>query len=327
MNTRTIGPPAFARSAIAYLRHHRALGLRFKNVEQLLRQLGGYLINRGAPDLDHCAYESWRQTRTSIHSNSRRMTEQIVRRFCLYRRRSEPTIFVPSADDLSPLKPYLRAVIIEPEQILRMMQIAAQLESLHKSPLRRAAARVAVVLLYTAGLRSGELLRLQVEDVEQDGAVLQIRESKFHKSRLVPLSESAQEEVRQYLKERTAFASRSAHRGPFLCHHRSGSLHPYSVPGFRGVLGELFRRAAVRDREGRIPRVHDIRHSFAVQSLIRSYRNHGDPQALLPKLALYMGHVSVGSTSHYLKLVPAVAALASARFEAAFAQRVLGDEP
>jgi len=327
MNTRTMGPPAFARPAIAYIRHYRALGLRFKNAEQLLCQLGSYLIERGSPDLDRPVYESWRQSRTCIHPNTRRVTEQIIRRFCLYRRRSEPTSFVPSADNLTPLKPYVRPVIIEPQQILRMMQVAAQLQSLHKSPLRRDAARVAIILLYTAGLRSGELLRLQVEDVEADGAILQIRESKFHKSRLVPLSESAQEEVREYLRQRAAFAGKAAHRGPFLCHHRGGTLHPYSVPGFRGFLCELFRRAEVCDRDGRIPRVHDMRHSFAIQSLIQSYRAHGDPQALLPKLSLYMGHVCIGSTMHYLRLVPALAALASARFDAAFGQRVLGEQP
>lgn len=326
MNTHTMGPPAFSRPAVAYIRHHRALGLRFKNAEQLLSQLGSYLIEQGSSDLGRSVYDRWRQSRTSIHPNTRRVTEQIIRRFCLYRRRSEPTIFVPDADTLTPPRPYVRPVIIGPAHILRMLQVADRLPSLHRSPLRRAAARVAVILLYTAGLRSGELLRLQVEDVEDDGAVLQIRASKFHKSRLVPLSKSAQDEVRCYLKQRAAFAGRSPHRGPFLCHHRSGSLRPYSVPGFRGFLCELFRRAGVCDGEGRIPRVHDIRHSFAVQALIQSYRNHGDPQALLPKLSLYMGHVSIGSTMHYLKLVPDLAALASARFDLAFG-RVLGEQP
>lgn len=326
MNTHTMGPPAFSRPARAYIRHHRALGLRFKNVEQLLSQLGGYLIEQGSADLSSSVYERWRQSRTSIHPNTRRVTEQIIRRFCLYRRRSQSNTFVPEADTLTPLRPYIRPVIIGPGQILRMLQVADRLPSLHRSPLRRAAARVSVILLYTAGLRSGELLRLQVEDVEDDGAVLRIRESKFHKSRLVPLSKSAQDEVRCYLEQRAAFAGRSRHRGPFLCHHRSGSLRRYSVPGFRGFLCELFRRAGVSDGEGRIPRVHDIRHSFAVQALIRSYRNDGDPQALLPKLSLYMGHVSIGSTMHYLKLVPDLAALASARFDGAFG-RVLGEKP
>ncbi len=69
----------------------------------------------------------------------------------------------------------------------------------------------------------------------------------------------------------------------------------------------------------------DRRHSFAVHSLIQSYRDGGDPQAALPKLALYLGHVSIESTMHYLKLVPTVATLASARFDAAFG-RLFGEQ-
>src|SRR6185437_13987285 len=170
-----------------------------------------------------------------------------------------------------------------------------------------------------------ELRRLQVEDIEDNGAVLRIRESKFHKSRLVPLSESAQVEVRRYLKRRATVAS--PNQGPFLCNRSRRGIWPYSAPGFEALIRRLFKAAAVCDHEGRVPRIHDIRHSFAVQSLIRSYRNQGDPQTLLPKLALYLGHVSIASTMHYLKLVPAVAHLASERFEAAFGHRVLGEQP
>jgi integrase len=207
-----------------------------------------------------------------------------------------------------------------------MLAAADRLPPSNNSPLHAAIARVAIVLLYTSGLRSGEVRRLQVEDIEDAGAVLRIRESKFHKSRLVPLSDSAQAEVRYYLKKRATFAVTSPDRGPFLCNRSRRGIQPYSSPGFQSLIGRVFKAAAVRDREGRVPRIHDLRHSFAVQSLIRSYRTEGDPQALLPKLALYLGHVSIESTVHYLKLVPAVAGLASARFERAFG-RVLGDQP
>ncbi len=326
MNASRMGPPAFARQVAAYLQHHRALGLRYRGVEHSLSQLGRYLTKSGASDLDSTLYESWRRARVALHSNSRRRAEQIVRRFCLYRRRSDSGFFIPSADAFSRLRPYVRPVIIEPEHIARMLTAADALTVHNNSPLHPAVARIATVLLYTAGLRSGELRRLRVEDIE-DGAVLYIRESKFHKSRLVPLSESAQIEVCRYLKQRATFAATSPDRGPFLCNRSRRDICPYSAPGFEALIRRLFKAAAVRDHEGRVPRVHDMRHSFAVQSLIQSYRSHADPQALLPKLALYLGHVSIESTMHYLKLVPAVAHLAGERFEAAFARQVLGDQP
>ncbi len=325
MSASRLGPPAFARRARAYLSHYRALGRRYRGVEHVLSQIGRYLAKNGAVDLNGVLYEDWRRSRASLHSNSRRKAEQTVHRFCLYRRRLEPTCFVPSADSFSRLRPYVRPVIIEPGQVAQMLAAADALPVHNKSRLHPAVGRIATVLLYTAGLRSGELRRLHVEDVEDGGAVLRIRESKFHRSRLVPLSESAQVEVHRYLKQRATFAS--PNQGPFLCNRSRHGIWPYSAPGFEALIRRLFKAAAVCDHEGRVPRIHDIRHSFAVQSLIRSYRNQGDPQALLPKLALYLGHVSIASTMHYLKLVPAVAHLASERFEAAFGHRVLGEQP
>lgn len=327
MSAVQLQPPTFAQEVAAYLRYHRALGLRYRGVEHLLSQLGRYLAQNGAQDLDASSYEEWRRSRARLHSNTRRKAEQIVRRFCLYRRRSDPAFFVPSADAFSRLRPYVRPVIVEPEQILRMLASADQLAPHNTSPLYPAVARMATILLYTAGLRSGEVRRLRVEDVEDSGAVLRIHESKFHKSRLVPLSESTQTEVQHYLRRRATFATSSPDHGPFLCNRSRRGNCPYSAPGFEGLIRRLFKLAAVVDNEGRVPRVHDLRHSFAVQTLIRTYRSQGDPQALLPKLALYLGHVSIESTIHYLKLVPAVARLASSRFEAAFAQQVLGEQP
>jgi integrase/recombinase XerD len=319
-------PPAFAVVVVAYLRHYRALGLRYRGVEHILSLLARYLSARGASDLDVSHYEHWCQSRAHLHPNTRRKGEQIVRRFCLYRSRSNLDVFVPSADSFCRLRPYVRPVIVEPEQIVRMLKEADQLPPARHSPLLPAVSRVATVLLYTSGLRAGELRRLRVEDVEDNGAVLRIRESKFHKSRLVPLSESTQKEVRRYLKQRAKFAVASPQVGPFICHRHGGGIRAYSEPGFQSLITRVFEAAKVRDTEGRAPRIHDLRHSFAVQSLIRSYRNAGDPQACLPKLALYLGHVSVESTVHYLKLVPAVAALANQRFEAAFGRRILGGE-
>jgi integrase/recombinase XerD len=122
MSTSRIGPPAFTRHVVAYLRHYRALGQRYRGVEHILSQLGRYLTKSGAADLDGPSYEGWRRSRAALHSNSRRQAEQNVRRFCLYRRRREPTFFVPSVDDFSRLRPYVRPVIIEPDQVALMLR-------------------------------------------------------------------------------------------------------------------------------------------------------------------------------------------------------------
>lgn len=327
MNRPLHGPPPFIRQVGDYLRHFRALGLRYRGAEHVLSLLGRYLLASGAPDLTAVHYEQWRRSRAHLHANSSRKAEQIVRRFCRYRHRTDPSAFVPAADGLSRLRPYVRPVIIEPAQVARMLAVADRQLPTPSSPLLPAVSRVATVLLYTSGLRSGELRRLQVEDVEDQGAVVHIRRSKFHKSRLVPLSHSTRKEVRRYLRRRATFATATPISGPFLCHRHGGGIRSYSEPGFQSLIGRVIAAAQVRDAEGRAPRIHDLRHSFAVQSLIRSYQGTGDPQTWLPKLALYLGHVSIESTVHYLRLVPAVAALANQRFEAAYGREILGGSP
>jgi integrase/recombinase XerD len=101
-------------------------------------------------------------------------------------------------------------------------------------------------------------------------------------------------------------------------------MAPYSPNGLNQALHALFDAAGVRNSEGRCPRVHDIRRAFALQALLRWYQQEGDVQANLPKLALYMGHVSIVSTAYYLRWMPAVVARASERFERSFGRLVQG---
>ncbi|SIT51748.1 conserved hypothetical protein [Paraburkholderia piptadeniae] len=309
----------------SYLEYKISLGLHFRQESWLLRHIQKQILENGRVELDAIAYERWNNSIKNRHSNTRRKWQQIVYNFCLYRRRSDPTVFVPEAEGFARKRPYVTPVIVEPEQISRMLTVATGLSSSNRSfPLRGPCMRLAVVLLYTCGLRLGELLRLKLSDVEEGGSVLRIRESKFHRSRLIPLSESAAGELRAYLDTRRALASTKAD-APLLCNRFGGTLHPYSHPGMQAALINLFDAAGVRDEYGRRPRVHDIRHSFALQALIRWYRQRADVQSKLPMLALYMGHTSIESSAYYLKWVPTLRRLASTRFEERFGYLVEGE--
>jgi integrase len=103
-----------------------------------------------------------------------------------------------------------------------------------------------------------------------------------------------------------------------LCNNAGGRQRQYTGGGLGEAIDRLFVTAQVVDSEGRRPHVQDVRHSFAVQALIRWYRSGANVQSNLPKLAMYMGHVSIVSTAHYLHFVPSLRALASNRFEEAF---------
>jgi integrase len=175
--------------------------------------------------------------------------------------------------------------------------------------------RLAVVLLYTTGLRRGELVRLVLSDYDPHERTLLVRESKFHKSRLVALSPSASREMERYLAVRRRL-THDASAPLLVC--RARGLRARSGSGLGQGLRRLFRRAGIRTLSGSLPRVHDLRHTYAVHVLLRWYRAGADVQAKLPALAASMGHVSVVSTAYYLALLEPVMQAASARFERHF---------
>jgi integrase len=172
--------------------------------------------------------------------------------------------------------------------------------------------RLAVVLLYTTGLRRGELVRLILSDYDPAARTLAIRASKFHKSRVVALSPDATRELEEFLRARRRWSHPPD--APLLVTWRRTGMRAYSDGGLGQALRRLFRAAGVRTAADRPPRVHDLRHTYAVHALLRWYRQGVDVQAKLPTLATAMGHVSIASTAYYLALLPPVAEAASERF-------------
>jgi len=310
----------------AFLAHQRALGRGYVAVEYVLRRLRQFLIRVGANDLDQSCFDRWCRTQRRLAANTRRGRQLIVRKFCLFRRRSEPTCFVPDPTYFARPQPYRPPILVAPRQIGHMLSRATSLQPTTRSPLRPAVIRLAIVLLYTAGLRRGELLRLTLADVDARNGVLSIRESKFHKSRLVPVSLGARRELRRYLRQRLASPCDARPTAPFLCNRNRG-WRAYTGTGLSQGIHQLLDQVGACDADGRRSRIHDLRHSFAIQALLRWYRSGADVQAHLPLLALYMGHVSIVSTAYYLRFVPEVADLASQRFEQHFGDLLLGGAP
>ena len=296
-----------------FLDHRRALGRGYATEEHILRGVRDFLLQVGADDLDEKTFEQWSARTASLSPNTRRARQRIVRLLCLHRRRAEPACFVPDPVHFARPQPYRAPVLVRPEQIARMLACAETVAPTPNSPLRGAVLRLAVVLLYTAGLRRGEVAGLALGDIDAAAGVVRVRESKFHKSRLVPLSTSARRELRRYLRARELACDDARSEAPLLCNRWRG-WRRYTGNGLRDAIMGLFDDAGVHDGRGRRPRVHDLRHSFAVEALARFYRRGDDVRSRLPHLALYMGHVSIASTAHYLHFVPEVAALASERF-------------
>jgi len=319
--TRTVMPKAIDRSIDRYLERQRALGRGYRAEEDVLRSLSRSLASAGSADLDLPAFDRWCASHQDLTGNVRRNRQRIVRNWCLYRQREEPSCFVPDPNRFPRPHPHQAPVIVAPEQIARMLVAADAVQPTVDSSLRPKILRLATVLLYSAGLRRGELLRLQLGDVSPRDAVLRIRQSKFHKSRWVPLSRDAGAELRRYLQQRERQWGLPAPGDPLLC-HGTRRCSGYTGTGLSRGLHELMEAADVHGWDGRRPRIHDLRHSFAIQCLLRWYRQGADVQSQLPKLAMYMGHVSIASTAYYLRWIPELAQAASDRFEASFGDLV-----
>ena len=174
--------------------------------------------------------------------------------------------------------------------------------------------RALLLLLYGAGLRVSEALSLTLGDVDLEEAVMTIRETKFHKTRLVPLGPELHQAMARYATWRKKRGHAQDIGAPLFVGRRGERLLIGSVEkAFRCLRTHAGVRRAGSAREQ--PRLHDLRHCFAVHRLTSWYQQGADVQRLLPKLATYMGHVEISSTQCYLTMTPELLQAAAARFE------------
>ena len=301
-----------AASIRSYLTLKRALGRQYSAEEWVLAHLDRFLAAR-CVDLIAATFADWCLTLQHLASGTRRARMRIVRNLCLYRRRGEPGCFVPDERLFPPVHQAIRPHIFTDSQIVQLLAAARTLPRTSNSPLCPENMRLAIVVLSTSGLRRGELTRLTVGDYDPPQRTLTIRQSKFYKSRLVPVSADAACEVEHLIAVRNHRRLPAGADSPLLWHRHPGT-GGYSGAGLGGTMRALFRRAGIRTATGHLPRTHDFRHGFAVNALLRWYRAGLDVQAKLPFLATYMGHVSIVSTAYYLQFVEPLAVAASARF-------------
>lgn len=292
----------------------RALGCTYDTQRRLLGQLDRFLARRHCSDLTAQSYSAWCSSIEHLTASGRRLRMQIVHHLCVYRRRTEPTCFVPDPTQFPRRQPPPPPHIFSEDQIVQILRAADRMQRNANSPLLRRVARLAVVVLYTSGLRRSEVARLTLGDFDPVDRVLLVRESKFHKSRLIPLSDDTVVEIDRYLEARRRSPLPLGAEAPLLLHSRNG-FRRYTDFSFSQLVKRLFLAAGVRTATGRVPRVHDLRFTFAIHALLRWYRAGVEVQARLPALATYMGHNAVESTLYYLPFVDDLAQHAGARFE------------
>jgi integrase len=156
-------------------------------------------------------------------------------------------------------------------------------------------------------------LNLTIGDYNRKEATLYIRETKFYKSRLLPINAQIADEIDRYLRARTHNRLVIHPDTPLIWNAREGG-RAYTGTGLLYCVRPLLKKCGIRTPKGQPPRIHDLRHSFAVNALMRWYREGADVESKLPLLATYLGHGSALSTHHYLHFIEPIRTAASERF-------------
>lgn len=303
--------PLFSR----YVDLKRALGRRFDLPCRTLQSLDRFLHDQSAkyPDLNAAAFKAWCHTYEHVSSGVRRVRMLNVCNFCLYRRRTEPQCFVPDRSSFPTYHQRIRPYIFSEAEVAKLLGAASGLERYPSSPVRPEVIRLAIALLFTTGIRRGELLSLRLGDYSQQESTLRIQATKFYKSRLLPINESIADEIDRCLRARIRRKLPVSSDTAFIWNASWGG-GAYSGPGLQHCFRLLLQKCNIVTSRQKFPRIHDARHSFAVSALLRWYRVGADVEAKLPLLATYLGHGSAVSTHYYLQFIEPLRTAASERF-------------
>jgi integrase len=297
------------REALAsYLQIRRRLGFAMPQDGRLLEGFVGFLEQAGAERITAELALEWARMPVHAHPHRWRQRLGVARGFARHLATVDPASEVPSTDLLPGHRPRIAPYIYTDADIAALLAAAGQLSP----PLRAARHQTLIGLLAVSGLRPGEALALDRQDVDLRHGVLHVRAGKQHKQREVPLHDSTVSALRQYARLRDArFPAPST--PAFFIGARGRRMA-------RGELNKTFttliRQADLEGRGARArPRPHDLRHAFAVRTLLDWHQAGEDIDRRMPLLSAYLGHVDPASTYWYLEAVPELLELVSRRLE------------
>lgn len=298
------------RPALAdYLSLRRALGYTLRRSEKLLLQFIAYAETCGADRVTIDLALAWARLPADADVEWWSSRLAVVRKFAAFLCTVDPDTEVPPRDLLPAAKshratPYLYS----DEDIAALIEAATNLGS----ALRVLTYQTLIPLLAVTGMRVGELIRLDRRDVDLEAGVLTVWLSKFGKSRELPLHPTTLAALRAYLARRDQLYPKPS--APSLFISTAGTRLLYC--NVHLDFSRLVRRAGLvpRSKDCR-PRIHDLRHSFAVRTVIEAYRADANVAARLPLLSTYLGHADPANTYWYLSAAPELLGLAGQRLE------------
>lgn len=301
-----------------YLSHKRALGRRFDNEEKTLRLLDRYLIEE---NIGHVLDITPRRIEVFLLSRRRKRARSYNNLLSVIRGLFD-WLVLQEVIEYSPVYTRPRRVtakripfLFDPLQARRLLELAAQLSDNPRALNRGQTYQMIFALLYGLGLRVGEVTRLCIKDVDFNYQLLVILRTKFAKSRLVPFGPRMTNRLRKYMKLRAEQCGSLQPNQPvfYFGKDRNSHIHPGTISQ---VFHDLIPKLGLTIPEGvSPPRLHDLRHSFAVGTLLYWYRAGLDPSKRLIHLSTFMGHVDPASTAVYLTITADLLQEANQRFK------------
>lgn len=293
-----------------YLGVRRALGAQLRRQGHLLQQFVEFAAHEGDLFITTELAIRWAMAPADTQPSWWAHRLGVVRRFAQYARGVDPRTQVPPPELLP--YPYRRQppYLYSDDEIRRLVTAARQLPGI--TGLRPDTYATLLGLFVVTGMRTNEALRLERDDVDLAHGVLTVHQSKFGKSRYVPVHNSTRQALRRYAAHRDRLCPNPHCRRFFLSERGT----PITEWALRYTFVKLSRQTGLRastDSHG--PRLHDFRHRFAVETLKRWYRHELDVEPRMPQLATYLGHAHVSDTYWYLTAVPELLALAARRLE------------
>lgn len=299
---------ALAEAAREYLQLRRSLGHELAEAHWLLPRFVAYLDAIGAPTVTIDAALAWAQQPADDPNSSmpaRRM--RIARGFARHMAGIDGRTEIPPLGLIPSHQRWRPPFIYEPADVAALMTAARAM----RWRLPAATQETLIGLLAATGMRVGEALKLDRSDIDWAQGVLLVRESKFNKSRQVPVTACTLAALDRYAGVRDELCQRPLTRAFFVSIRDTRMAYP--------VVQQIFRRlcdaAGVGAGSVLRPRIHGLRHTFAVRTLLEWYRAGKDVEARLPALSTYLGHRDPRSTYWYLSAAPELLALAAGRLE------------
>jgi integrase/recombinase XerD len=297
-----------------FIEEKHACGYRYHSAVQLLanfdRFLAGETLSPG--ELPRPIIRKWlaKKPHESALTQQRRIT--IVRQFALFMCRLGYHAYVPDRSLATKNHTEFSPHILTQGEVEKILQAADHLPLTARSPLRHLIMPEVFRLLYGCGFRLNEVLQLRVRDVDLNHGILTVRQGKFGKDRLVPPALPLVLRLQKY-------AATFGIRPPEAFFFPSPQGGSWSIKTIYHIFRQLLLQCGISHAgRGKGPRVHDLRHTFAVQTLLRWYREDADLNAKLPVLATYLGHQSMKETQLYLHLTadmfPEIVIRANAEF-------------